>query len=145
VTLIHRRDRLRGQRILQERVLSNPKIELLWSHRVAEIMGDESVSALRVTEVKTGQEQEIAVDGVFIAVGAVSQTGFLPADVRLDDGGFIKTDRDLMTSVRGVFAAGDVRAGAYRQIAFSVGDGALAYRSIFRYLEEQGIRGSLTP
>jgi thioredoxin reductase (NADPH) len=143
VTLIHRRDQLRGQRILQERVLSNPKIDLLWSHRVAEIVGDESVKALRVAAVKTGQEREIPVDGVFIAVGTVPQTSFLPADIRLDEGGFIKTDHDLMTSVRGIFAAGDVRAGAYRQIAFSVGDGALAYRSIFRYLEEQGVRGSL--
>ena len=143
VTLIHRRDQLRGQRILQERALAHPKIEFLWSHLVTEIVGGESVSALRVQSVATGEGGEVPVDGIFIAVGASPQTGFLPADVRLDDNGFIKTDQDLMTSVKGIFAAGDVRAGAYRQIAFSVGDGALAYRSIFRYLEEHGIRGSL--
>jgi len=144
VTLIHRRDQFRGQRILQERVLTDPKVEPLWSHIVTQVLGGESVNALRVQAVATGEQREIPVDGVFIAVGSSPSTGFLPADIRLDDLGFVKTDQDLMTSVNGIFAAGDVRAGAYRQIAFSVGDGALAYRSIFRYLEERGIRGPLT-
>lgn len=139
VTLVHRRDQLRGVRILQERALAHPKIEFLWSHVVSEILGDESVRAARVRQVVTGEERELPVEGIFIAVGTAPTSDFLPADIRLDDAGFVKTDADLMTSVKGIFAAGDVRAGAYRQIAFSVGDGALAYRSIFRYLEEEAV------
>jgi thioredoxin reductase (NADPH) len=138
VTVVHRRDRLRAARILQERALAHDRIEFLWSHVVTEIRGDESVRAARVRQVATGEEREVPVDGIFIAVGTSPATGFLPADVKLNDLGFIKTDQDLMTTAKGIFAAGDVRAGAYRQIAFSVGDGALAYRSIFRYLEEEG-------
>jgi thioredoxin reductase (NADPH) len=138
VTVVHRREQLRGQRILQERALAHPKIEFLLSRTVTEILGNESVAAARVRQVVTGEEREVPVEGIFIAVGSTPQTDFLPVQVQRDGAGFIKTDADLMTSVKGIFAAGDVRAGAYRQIAFSVGDGALAYRSIFRYLEEEG-------
>jgi len=138
VTVVHRRDQLRAQRILQERALANPKIEFLWSHVLAEIVGgDEGVQAARVKHVATGAEREVPVAGIFIAVGHTPHTDFLPPEVRRDDTGCVLTDANLMTSVPGIFAAGDVRAGAYRQIAFSIGDGALAYRGIFLYLEEQ--------
>jgi len=137
VTVVHRREQFRGQRILQERALAHPKIEFLLSQVVSEIVGEESVRAARVRQVVTQEESEVPVDGIFIAVGSAPQTDFLPRELRRDGAGFIETDAGLMTSVRGIFAAGDVRAGAYRQIAFSVGDGALAYRSIFRYLEEE--------
>ncbi len=137
VTVVHRREQFRGERILQERALAHPKIEFLLSQVVSEIVGEESVRAARVRQVVTQEEREVPVDGIFIAVGSTPQTDFLPRELRRDGAGFIETDADLMTSVRGIFAAGDVRAGAYRQIAFSVGDGALAYRSIFRYLEEE--------
>lgn len=137
VTVVHRRDQLRAQRILQERALAHPRIEFLWSHVVAAILGDESVRAVRVREVGTGIEREVAADGVFIAVGLTPTTDFLPPEVARDEAGFVVTDCRLMTTVDGIFAAGDVRAGAYRQIAFSVGDGALAYRNIYHYLEGQ--------
>jgi len=138
VTVVHRRDELRAQRILQERALAHPKIEFLWSHVVVEILGgEEGVRAARVRHVVSGEEREVPVDGVFVAVGLTPTTEFLPPEVRCDEAGFVLTDGDLGTSVKGIFAAGDVRAGSYRQIAFSVGDGVLAYRSIFRYLEGQ--------
>jgi thioredoxin reductase (NADPH) len=137
VTVVHRRDQLRAQRILQERATASPKIEFLWSHVVTGILGEEAVRAARVRQVNTGEEREVPVDGVFIAVGSRPQSDFLPAEVRRDEAGYILTDAQLMTSVRGIFAAGEVRAGSYRQIAFSVGDGALAYRGIFLYLEEE--------
>ncbi len=138
VTVVHRRDQLRAQRILQERAMASPKIEFVWSHVVAEIVGDDGVRAARLRQVESGEEREVPVDGIFIAVGSAPQTAFLPPEVRRDEAGHILTDAQLMTSVPGIFAAGDVRAGSYRQIAFSVGDGALAYRGIFLYLEEYG-------
>jgi thioredoxin reductase (NADPH) len=138
VTIVHRRDQLRAQRILQERALAHPRIELLWSHVLTEIAGDEVVRAARARHLQTGRPVEVPVDGVFIAVGTTPQTEFLPPEIRRDQSGFVITGPDLATSVPGIFAAGDVRAGSYRQIAFSVGDGALAYRSIFLHLEQQG-------
>lgn len=137
VTVVHRREEFRGQRILQERAKAHPKIEFRLSQIVTAILGEESVRAARVSHLATQEQWEVPVDGIFIAVGSAPQTGFLPKELRRDEAGFLTTDGDLMTSVKGIFAAGDVRAGAYRQIAFSVGDGALAYRSIFRYLEEE--------
>ncbi|UCC69886.1 MAG: thioredoxin-disulfide reductase [Armatimonadota bacterium] len=137
VTVVHRRDQLRADPILQERALANPKIEFLWSHVVTEIVGGASVEAARARHVASDEEGEVTVSAVFIAVGETPQTGFLPDGVERDEGGYIVTDSDLQTSVPGIFAAGDVRAGAYRQIAAAVGEGVLAYRSIRRYLEGQ--------
>ena len=137
VTVVHRRDQLRADPILQERALANPKIEFLWSHVVTEIVGDASVEAARTRHVTTGEETAVPVAGVFIAIGETPQTGFLPEAVTRDEGGYVVTDSDLETSVPGIFAAGDVRAGAYRQIAAAVGEGVVAYRSIRHYLEEQ--------
>lgn len=136
VTVVHRRDQLRADRILQERAFANSKVDFLWSHVVAEIVGDEYVEAVRARHVGTGEETEVPVDGVFIAVGETPQVGFLPEEIARDGRGYIVTDSDLQTSVPGVFAAGDVRAGASRQIASAVGDGVLAYRNIRQYLEE---------
>jgi len=137
VTVVHRRDQLRADPILQERALANPKIEFLWSHVVTEIVGEASVEAARTSHVATGEETVVPAAGVFIAIGETPQTGFLPEAVTRDDSGYVVTDSDLETSVPGIFAAGDVRAGAYRQIAAAVGEGVVAYRSIRHHLEEQ--------
>ena len=137
VTVVHRRDQLRADPILQERAFANAKIKFLWSHVVTHIVGDESVQAARARHVTSGKETEVPVAGVFIAVGETPQTGFLPDQIRRDAGGYVLTDADFQTSVPGIFAAGDVRAGAYRQIAAAVGEGVLAYRSIRGYLERQ--------
>jgi thioredoxin reductase (NADPH) len=135
VTIIHRRDQLRADRILQERAFANAKIAFLWSHVVTRVVGEAKVAGVRAHSVVSGEEMELPAEGVFIAVGNVPQTGFLPAEIQRDEAGFIVTDQDLQTSVPGIFAAGDVRAGAFRQMTFAVGDGTLAYRSMLHYLD----------
>lgn len=137
VTVVHRRDELRADSILQERAFANSKIEFLWSHVLTEIVGEESVRGARARHVSSGEESEVPASAVFIAIGETPQTGFVPEEIERDEGGYIVSDSDLQTSVPGVFVAGDVRAGAYRQIAAAVGEGVLAYRSIRRYLEGQ--------
>jgi thioredoxin reductase (NADPH) len=134
VTVVHRRDALRADPILQERAFGNPKIRFLWKHVPSEIKGSESVEGLVAKQVDTGAETEVAAAAVFIAVGEIPQTGFLPEQVRRDESGHVIAGEDCQTSVKGIFVAGDVRAGAYRQIAAAVGEGALVYRSIWEYL-----------
>ena len=136
VTVVHRRDQLRAERILQERAFAHDKIEFLWRSVVTRVIGDSAVRAVQVRDVATGDEKDVPIDGVFVAVGTVPQTDFLPPEIQRDEGGFIVTGPDLQTSVEGVFAAGDLRVGSYRQITCAVGDGTLAYRGIFDYLDE---------
>jgi thioredoxin reductase (NADPH) len=135
VTVVHRRDQLRADPILQERAFANPKIRFLWSHVLTEIKGNQSVEGVRAKHVQTGDETAVQADGVFIAVGETPQTGFLAQLVHRDDTGYVIADSDFQTSVTGMFVAGDVRAGAYRQIAAAVGEGVMAYRRIWAYLE----------
>lgn len=135
VTVVHRREKLRADPILQERAFANSKVRFLWSHVLTEIKGNQSVEAVRAKHVQTGDEMEVPAEGVFIAVGETPQTGFLPQLVHRDDMGYVIADSDFQTSVTGVFVAGDVRAGAYRQIAAAAGEGVMAYRRIWAYLE----------
>jgi thioredoxin reductase (NADPH) len=135
VTVVHRRDKLRADLILQERAFANERIRFLWSHEVSEIVGYQSVEAIKARHVDTGKETEVATAGVFIAVGEIPQTAFLPEQIHRDDAGYVLSNSDFETSVPGIFVAGDVRAGAYRQIAAAVGEGVMAYRSIRGYLE----------
>jgi thioredoxin reductase (NADPH) len=135
VTVVHRRDELRADTILQERAFANPKIRFLWKHVPTEIRGGQSVEALVAKHVESGEQTEVATDGVFIAVGEIPQTAFLAGKVHRDDAGYVLADHDYETSVKGVFVAGDVRAGAYRQIAAAAGEGVMAYRRIWGYLE----------
>jgi thioredoxin reductase (NADPH) len=136
VTVIHRRDELRADRGVQERAFADPKIEFLWSHTVTAIVGEDTVRGVRARHVASGEEREVAADGVFVAVGTVPQTEFLPPEIARDQAGFVTVSPSLQSSVEGVFACGDVRSGGYRQIAFAVGDGALAYRSARQHLED---------
>lgn len=137
VHVIHRRERLRANKILQERALRNDKIQFLWETVVLEIKGAEGgfVERLRVKNVRSGDENEVKADGVFIYVGQMPNTAFLKGFLALDDEGYVVTDEDLETSVKGVFAAGDVRRKKLRQVSTAVGDGALAAMSAARYLE----------
>ena len=138
VVLVHRRGELRADKILQERLAANPKITVLWNTVLAEIMGDESLTSVRAQNVASGEESVVPVDGLFVSIGNRPRSDFLPPQVERDETGLIFTNRYLETSVPGLFAAGDVRRDAYRQITFAVGDGTLAYSSIMRYLEERG-------
>jgi thioredoxin reductase (NADPH) len=135
LTIIHRRDALRGTKIYQERVFANPKIKMLWNSVVQEIRGDSVVKAVLVKNVRTGKVSEINTEGVFLFVGLSPRTQFLKCLLPLDEAGYIVTDENCETSIKGIFAAGDCRRRLLRQIATAVGDGATAAFAAERYFE----------
>jgi thioredoxin reductase (NADPH) len=136
VYIIHRRDTFRAQRVLQERALANEKIEFVLNKRPLEIKGDQFVREIVLEDTKTGQRENLSVDGVFIYAGSRPDTLYLEDLVERDEAGFIITDEHLSTKTPGIFAAGDVRKKVLRQISTAVGDGALAAFSLHRYLIE---------
>ena len=134
VFLIHRRDQLRAQKILQERAFANPKIHFIWNTVVEEILGQEKVEGVRIKNRKTGEISTLPVDGVFIFIGIRPQSDFVKGLLPTDERGFIITDCEMRTELPGVFAAGDVRAKACRQIITAAGDGATAAYMAEHYL-----------
>ncbi|MFA5056414.1 MAG: thioredoxin-disulfide reductase [Dehalococcoidia bacterium] len=134
VFIIHRRNQLRASKTAQERALSHKKIEPVWDTVVEEIKGSDKVSQLLVRNVKTGGTKEIAVDGVFVYVGQVPNTGYLKEQIPMDKEGFIITDERMETQVKGVFAAGDIRKNSSRQVITAAGDGATAAISAEKFL-----------
>lgn len=134
IHLIHRRDQLRATKLLQERLLANPKVRVVWDSVVEEIEGSDLVEGVRLRNLKDQQVSRIEANGVFVFVGTVPVTAFLKGQVELDRGGFIVTDRSMATNLAGVFAAGDVTAKPLRQISTAVGEGAAAEFSAERYL-----------
>jgi len=125
---------LRAQKILQERVLENSAIEIVWNTVVTEIKGTETVKTVVIENKKDGRKRELSTSGVFIAVGQRPNTDFVRGVVSLDEQGYIVTDAECTTSVPGIFAAGDVRKKGLRQITTAVGDGALAAAAAERYI-----------
>lgn len=136
VYVVHRRDTLRAQKIIQDRAFSNPKMEFLWNKVPVEIKGKEQVETLKLRDTKTGQASEIPVDGIFVYVGSRPNTSFLSDLVQKDEAGFIVTDENLLTKTKGLYVAGDARRKSLRQISTAVGDGALAAVSLERYILE---------
>ncbi len=134
VRVIHRRDRLRAERLLQEQAFRNEKIEFIWDTVVPEIVGEDSVTGIKLQNVKTGEERLLSTDGVFIAIGYVPNTVFLAGQLELNDSGYIVADDDGRTNVEGVWAAGDVADWTYRQIATSVGAGCKAALQVEHYI-----------
>jgi thioredoxin reductase (NADPH) len=134
VTVIHRRDQLRAEKLLQDQAFRNEKVEFLWDTIVTEIVGEASVTGVQVRNVKTGEERFLPTLGVFIAIGYVPNTDFLGNQLELTDGGYVITDDDQRTSVEGVWAAGDVCDWSYRQIATSVGSGCKAAIQVEHYI-----------
>ena len=134
VFLIHRRDSLRAAKSLQEKLLSLDNVEVVWDTAVKEICGDVSVSKIVTENVKTGKTDEIPLQGVFIAVGILPETENYRGLVEMDKGGYILADESGRTSVPGIFAAGDIRTKALRQIVTAVSDGANAVNSAEQYL-----------
>ncbi|MGI9452240.1 MAG: thioredoxin-disulfide reductase [Geminicoccaceae bacterium] len=147
VTLIHRRDELRAEKVLQDRLLSNPKIEVLWDHVVEEVLGEEEplgVTGVRVKNVKTTVEQVLDVDGVFIAIGHDPATGLFKGQVEMDDHGYISTKPDsTVTNIPGVFAAGDVQDQIYRQAVTAAGTGCMAALEAEKYLADIEAAGTV--
>jgi thioredoxin reductase (NADPH) len=135
LTIIHRRDALRATRIYQERAMSNPKIKFLWDSIVQEIKGDSIVRSIVVKNVKTGAIKEFETDGAFLFVGLTPRTQFLKGLVNMDESGYLITNENCETSVKGIFAAGDCRKRLLRQVATAVGDGATAAFAAEKYLE----------
>ncbi len=136
VTLIHRRDSLRAEKILQKRLFDNDKIEVLWDHSVEEILGDETgMTGLRLKNTKTGAIQEIQKDGVFIAIGHAPATSLFKDILDMDDNNYLITAPDsTATSIKGVYAAGDVADHTYRQAVTAAGLGCMAALEADRYL-----------
>lgn len=135
VTVIHRRDQLRASRILQERAFENPKMEFCWDTVVDEIKGDRIVDSVALHNIKSGEKGSLPVEGVFIYIGLSPNTDFLKGLVLMDAGGHIIVNPMMETSVPGIYAAGDVRQKAARQVVSAAGDGATAAISVRRYLE----------
>ncbi len=135
VYLVHRRDRLRAAKAVQEKALANPKIEFIWKSNLAEVVGDSKVHAARVVNVEDGSSDTIAVDGIFMYVGNQPNTEMVKGLLELDEHGYIVTGPGFSTSVPGIFAAGDVRSGSVKQVIVAAGEGAQAAMSAQHYVE----------
>lgn len=135
VTVVHRRDRLRATKILQERAMANPKIALCLDSTAVEITGKSKVESIRVKNVKTGDVKNIKCDGVFIFIGITPTSGLFSAILKTDDLGYILADDDMRTSCEGIFACGDVRKKSLRQVVTATGDGATAAVSAQNYVD----------
>ena len=139
VTVIHRRDQLRAQQILQDRAFANPKMEFVWNSNVTEIIGDDKkVTGVKVNNIKTGEDSEIAVDGVFIYVGINPITKPFSNLGITDENGWIETNDHMETKVPGIFAVGDVRKKDLRQVATAVGEGGTAGQGVYTYITALG-------
>ncbi|MBI5599912.1 MAG: thioredoxin-disulfide reductase [Deltaproteobacteria bacterium] len=134
VYVVHRRDSLRAEKILQERALSTPNMEFFWSHIMKEIRGAMGVTGVRLKDLKTNDEKEVAAEGVFVLVGINPTTDFV--DAEKDGRGFIKTNDRMETSIPGIYAAGDCRAKPLLQVSTAVGDGAVAAFVAQSYTED---------
>jgi len=135
VTIIHRRDRFRASKIMAERALRHGKIEVLWNTVVVDVLGNGSVSGLRLRDVGTGREWPFRVDGLFVAIGHHPNTELFRGQVDLDDQGYVVVREGTRTSVEGVFAAGDVHDHRYRQAVTAAAFGCMAAMDVERYLE----------
>ena len=139
VVVVHRRDALRASRVMAERALNNPKISFEWNATVSEVLGDEAVTGLRLASTVDDSTREIAVDGVFVAIGHLPRTGFLRGQVALDEAGYITVDEpSTRTSVAGVFACGDAVDHTYRQAITAAGSGCRAALDAERWLASLG-------
>lgn len=135
VFVIHRRDALRADKIVQERAFKNDKIEFVWDSVVKEIKGDELVNSVVLENVKTGAVTDLSVNGVFPYIGMIPNVEYINGQLEQDKGGFIMTDETMKTSIDGVFAVGDVRHTPLRQVITAAADGAVGAVYAVKYLE----------
>ena len=136
VTIVHRRDAFRASKIMQERVLANPKVEVVWNAVVTEIVGEDAVTGVRVMDTVTGDEREMATDGVFMAIGHTPNTSLFAGEIGLNENGYVVVEEPTTkTNVPGVFAAGDVTDVIYRQAVTAAGQGCKAAIDAERFLE----------
>jgi thioredoxin reductase (NADPH) len=133
--VVHRRDELRAGETLKKRALGNDKMSFIWDTVVEEIQGNGKVEAVRLRNLKSGQEERVATDGVFIYIGHYPNSELFRGQLAMDERSYVITDKQMMTSVPGVFAAGEIQDPVYRQVTTSVGQGAAAGMMIERWLE----------
>jgi len=142
VTLVHRRDKLRASRIMQERARANPKIHYLWNTTLTEYIGKDVLEAVRTKNTVSGEEKIERIGGIFMAIGHTPNTAFLSGRIELDPRGYIIARNHVETNIEGVFAAGDVHDHEYRQAITAAGFGCMAALKAERWLEMRGLRES---
>lgn len=139
VYVIHRRDKLRASKIMQDRAMANPKISFIWNSAIEEILGDKKVSGIRLKNVETGETTEMPIDGVFVAIGHRPNTDLFKDYLETDEVGYLKVEgASSKTNIPGIFAAGDVHDPVYRQAITAAGSGCRAAIDAERYLESLG-------
>lgn len=136
VYIIHRRNQLRASKIMQQRASSNPKIEIIWDSIISEVLGDKSVSGLRLKNVRNGEFSDLPVTGLFMGIGHHPNTEIFRGQIATEESGYIITDCNMRTSVEGVFACGDVQDKRFRQAVTAAGTGCIAALEVEKYLEE---------
>jgi thioredoxin reductase (NADPH) len=136
VTIVHRRDELRGGALLQNRTLNNPKIKFIWDTIVTEIHGEGVVHAVKLLNVKTSEEKMFPTDGIFIFIGHIPNNALYQGQLEMDDKGYLVVDKYMQTNIPGVFAAGEAADSHFRQVITSAGMGAAAGMQAIRFLEE---------
>jgi thioredoxin reductase (NADPH) len=136
VYLIHRRDSFRAAALMQKKVLNNPKIEILYNSEIQEIIGIDKVEALKIINNQNQASQILKVDGLFLAIGHIPNTQIFQGQLELDSDGYITVKNDVETSIEGVFASGDIKDKAYKQIVTAVSGGAIAALMANKYLKE---------
>jgi thioredoxin reductase (NADPH) len=134
VTIIHRREVFRASKIMQDKVMQNPKIKILWDCAIEEVLGKDKVEGVKLNQLKTGEKAEMKIDGIFVAIGHSPNTNFLQGQLELDVRGYIITTDEVKTKIEGVFAAGDVVDHLYRQAITAAGSGAKAAIEARSYL-----------
>jgi thioredoxin reductase (NADPH) len=139
VYMIHRRDELRASKIMQKRALNNEKIEIIWDHTITEVLGKDHVTGIRIKNVKTTEITDLPVDGLFMGIGHHPNTDIFKGQLEMEDSGYIIADRFVCTSVKGVFACGDVQDKRYRQAITAAGTGCMAAKEVENYLDEHEI------
>ena len=137
VTIVHRREELRASPLLQKRAAEHPKVDFVWSTIVTEVLGSDKVEAVRLKNVKTGEERILETDGIFIFIGHTPNTAMFKGQLDMDALGYLKVDDRMQTSRPGVFAGGEVADPHFRQVVTSAGMGAAAAIQATRFLEEQ--------
>lgn len=136
VTIIHRRDELRASKIMQDRIKKNKKIDIIWNSVIEDIKGKNTIDSIIIKDINTNKKKEIKIDGIFLAIGHTPNTDIFKGKIKLDNNGFIVTDKKMCTNVKGVFAAGDVQDPSFRQAIAAAGSGCVSAMEVGRFLSE---------
>ncbi|MHB1006295.1 MAG: thioredoxin-disulfide reductase [Chloroflexota bacterium] len=145
VIIMHRRDTLRAEKLNRERAEANPRVEFRYNSQIERVLGTDHVTGVAVRDTCTSETAEVPVDGVFVYIGMDPNTDLFAKQLELDEWGYIRTDSRMATSVPGVFAVGDARSGAVRQIVTAAADGAIAALEVDEYLQARKDRGLVMP